>query len=157
MRACLLRCGSCDSLATDGISAPIDLSSQNNPAREPLTQKCVRVIIENFERLPAHDAAGGMVDFTAHDANEASREYQRGQGDPDTEGTTARPVADTVVSGKGADGSGWNEAKSGSGEDAEAGGEPGRQGQRNEVRGIPAKFLQAISAGLSTSLDPKVR
>lgn len=32
---------------------------KDNPARETLTKKCVKVIVENFERLPAHDATRG--------------------------------------------------------------------------------------------------
>jgi hypothetical protein len=59
---------------------PFERPAMDGPARELLTAKCVRVITENFERLPAHEGA----------------------------------------------------------------------------KGIPAKYLAAISAGLSTALDPQV-
>ncbi|CAN0237005.1 unnamed protein product, partial [Ectocarpus sp. 12 AP-2014] len=45
---------------TESASRAFDRSAKDNPAREALTIKCVKVIVDNFERLPAHDATGGF-------------------------------------------------------------------------------------------------
>lgn len=129
---------------------------QDNPAREPLTVKCVRVIVENFERLPAHDATGGLE---VSDENRSSdrAEPDAGGGAVTTGGDALGTGGGNVVRGIGGDGgesSGLGESKA-----VEEGEGPQgqQQQQQREARTIPAKFLQSINAGLSTNLDPKVR
>lgn len=134
-------------------------SSQDNPAREALTIKCVKVIVENFERLPAHDATGGLNTCSYNDGDRAEEETKDGSGGGDVNSLGADPSAagqsDPVgVGGAGiGDGDGTEESKLEAGEDGQA---TQRRQKAREGRVIPAKFLQLISAGLSTDLDPKV-
>lgn len=122
------------------------------------------MIVENFERLPAHDATGGLnVCSHTDDDGDDGRGQQETKGGEGGDGVSAAgpetSVADQsdAVSGGGAgiggvSGDGVEESKLEAGEDGQA---PPQQQQR-EGRVIPAKFLQLISAGLSTDLDPKV-
>lgn len=146
------------------VSVSFFLSRQDNPAREALTIKCVRVIVENFERLPAHDATGGLnvcshpEDGGGDDDDLAQQETKGGEsGDGvSVAGAGASvPGQSNVGSGGGTETGGvGGESKLEAGEDGQA---AAPSQQQREGRAIPAKFLQLISAGLSTDLDPKVR
>lgn len=124
--------------------------------------------MDNFERLPAHNATGGLEVVSV---------------------TGDSGLADGSTTGDGSDKPGGVDAAGdgGLGKEVEAGdkveeGEDGKlaedgqerqqveqqekqqepeqqtiQRKRRDPRAIPAKFLQAISAGLSTDLDPKVK
>ncbi len=115
--------------------------------------------MENFERLPAHDATGGLNTCSYNDGDRAQEETKDGSGGGDVNSLGADPSAagqsDPVgVGGAGiGDGDGTEESKLEAGEDGQA---TQRRQKAREGRVIPAKFLQLISAGLSTDLDPKV-
>lgn len=138
-------------------------SRQDNPAREALTIKCVRVIVENFEHLPAHDATGGL-NVCGHpdddDNDDVQQETKGGDGVSAAGGeTTFGGQVNALSNGGGVDigavsGDGIGESKLEAGEDGQA--PQQQQRQQRERKVIPAKFLQLISAGLSTDLDPKV-
>eukprot|EP00903_Cladosiphon_okamuranus_P010296 g9745.t2 len=140
-----------------------DRSAKDNPAREALTIKCVRVIVDNFERLPAHAATGGPnVCSRTDDDDDRDQEETKGAKSGDgvgaagAEASLARQSSALVGGGPGLGGVSWEgggEAKLEAGEDGQAAEGPQ---QKREGRAIPAKFLQLISAGLSTDLDPKV-
>lgn len=112
----------------------------------------MRVIVENFEHLPAHDAAGSQeASITT-----ANRHQQPGYNQGDDVGTGAEGGGiDATLVMPGAGSSGGAETLA----DAKptVSSRDQHQPRRAKVRGIPAKFIHAISAGLSTSLDPKVR
>lgn len=124
------------------------------------------MIVENFERLPAHDATGGLnvCSHTDHD-DDADRARQETKGGESGDGISAAG-AEVSVAGQSVaiSGGGGTEiggvSGDGAGESKLDAGEGGRaapqQQQQREGRVIPAKFLQLISAGLSTDLDPKV-
>lgn len=127
-----------------------------------MTIKCVRVIVDNFERLPAHDATSGLYVCSQNGDDHGDRrqdESKDGVGECDVVAEVDASIAgqnDAVGGGSGgADaGGGEGEAKAEKeDEHRDAGQQKERQGER---RVIPAKFLQLISAGLSTDLDPKV-
>ena len=135
--------------------------------------KCVRVIVDNFERLPTHDATGGTnVACSKDDGGAAVTETGVG-ADPSGGEGGLELQATGRSNGPGDDGAKRESTADG----GPAGGEgklaeEGEQGQGlleqqqqqqqqqqlkpREPKAIPANFLQAISAGLSTSLDPKV-
>lgn len=120
--------------------------------------------MENFERLPAHDATGGpnVCSHTGDDDDDrAQQETKRGESGDAVSG----PGAESSVAGQsnafsgggteigGVSRDGLGESKLAAGEDGQA---APQQRQEREARVIPAKFLKLISAGLSTDLDPKV-
>lgn len=115
--------------------------------------------MENFERLPAHDATGGSNACSYNDDDQNGQETKDGDKNADANPSGAEASAalqsDAVGGGDAGsrDGGGIGESKLDAGEDGLATQE--RQNPR-EGRVIPAKFLQLISAGLSTDLDPKV-
>lgn len=155
-------------LATGKFSPPSRLPfplCQDNPAREALTIKCVKVIVDNFERLPAHDATGGFnVGYRKDDDDNGDRhqdETKDGGGGGGGGGVDASPGTATWSAAGGNDAAGGDAGFGGMG--GGEGGETKLEGddeqphpQQQEGRVIPAKFLQLISAGLSTDLDPKV-
>lgn len=131
-----------------------------------MTIKCVRVIVDNFERLPAHDATSGLYICSHNGAEHGSRSQDEtkdgvGEGDAVTEADAVVAGQSDAVGGDGGGGGGGG-AAAGAGEgeaklEEDEHGEAGQQKERQrERRVIPAKFLQLISAGLSTDLDPKV-
>lgn len=122
------------------------------------------MIVDNFERLPAHDATGGLnvCSHTGDDDDDRAQQETQGGESGDgvgAAGSEARVAGQSnAVSGRGPDigGVSWDgigESKLEAGEDGQA---AAQQQQQREGRVIPAKFLQLISAGLSTDLDPKV-
>lgn len=133
----------------------------------------MRVIVENFERLPAHDETGGIELYDSGSCNadvpEAGAEVEVDNGagaeagakaEAEAEVSTTDSTANVDTSGPG-DTVGISGPDIGgevrTGEDGEPRvGERGRRHLRTESKAIPAKFLQAISAGLSIDLDPKV-
>lgn len=130
-----------------------------------MTIKCVRVIVDNFERLPAHDASSGLYVCSHNGGDNSDRNQDEtkdgvGGGEVDILGADASVAgqSDAVGGGGGGGdasvaGGGMGEAKTEEGEDGEG---PRQKEKLREGRVIPAKFLQLISAGLSTDLDPKV-
>lgn len=122
----------------------------------------MRVIVENFERLPAHDETGGIELYDGgackSDVVEVEVEVDAGEG---VEASTTYSPANVDTSDPG-DTAGMSGSGSIAGEVRES--EDGetrmrerdRPRLRTESKAIPAKFLQAISAGLSIDLDPKV-
>ena len=131
--------------------------------------------MENFERLPAHDAMGGIERSYSGNADGSL-----GGGEPsmvfsppevsassvdDGVGTATAILAGddrADETGTGAGGEGTTEVEA-EAEDAGEGEEEDqrvREGElrprRESSRAIPAKFLKAISAGLKVDLDPKV-
>lgn len=132
-------------------------ASKDNPAREALTLKCVKVIVEHFERLPAHDATSGLYVCSNNGGDSNGDGSQDATRDGVIEGADASVATkrDAVGGGSGivGVGGGGGEAKLDEDENVETAQQKERQ---REGRVIPAKFLQLISAGLSTDLDPKV-
>lgn len=124
--------------------------------------------MDNFERLPAHDATGGLnVCSHPDDDDDHGRVGHGTQGVEGADGVNSAG-ADASVAGQssnaaggagagigGVSGDGLGESKLEVGEDGQAAQQ--QHQQQREGRVIPAKFLQLISAGLSTDLDPKVR
>ncbi|CAM9880866.1 unnamed protein product [Ectocarpus sp. 4 AP-2014] len=148
---------------TESTSRVFDRSAKDNPAREALTIKCVKVIVDNFERLPAHDATGGFnVGYRKDNGENGDRrqdETKDGGGggggvdaSPATATWSAAERTDAAVGDAGFGGMGGGEG----GESKLEGEDELSYPQQQEGRVIPAKFLQLISAGLSTDLDPKV-
>lgn len=141
-------------------------NSQDNPAREALTIKCVKVIVANFERLPAHDATGGLNVCYHTDGNNDGRGEGKEGGDAISAGADGNTVGGNGVVGGGGGGGGDEGVAAvggaGAGDaslDGATDGWPSQHRQQQQDGGgrvIPAKFLQLISAGLSTDLDPKV-
>ncbi|CAB1106005.1 unnamed protein product [Ectocarpus sp. CCAP 1310/34] len=149
---------------TESASRVFDRSAKDNPAREALTIKCVKVIVDNFERLPAHDATGGFnVGYRKYDDENGDRRQDETKdgGGGGGGGVDASPATAAWSAAKRTDPAGRDAGFGGMGEGD--GGETKLEGddelphpQQQEGRVIPAKFLQLISAGLSTDLDPKV-
>lgn len=111
--------------------------------------------MDNFERLPAHDTAWGSK-IAATDVNntKADGSLTANQGSPE-DITTGAGLTGTLNADEGA---GTDAAEDSDPEDAKREKEQQQtQDRRQDLRSIPAKFLQAISAGLSTTLAPKVR
>lgn len=128
------------------------------------------MIVENFERLPAHDATGGLnvcshTDDNDDDVDRFAQQETKGGESVDGVGAAGGEASvagqsNAVSSGGGTEmggvsGDGVGESKLEAGEEGQAAAAQQQQ-QRREGRVIPAKFLQLISAGLSTDLDPKV-